>query len=189
MKSLKVDYSKQCVGEPHLAHNRWHPDIPPAVEVEPGEELEMDTRDAFDGQFTETTTAEGVASVDLNLVHPLTGPAFVKSAQPGDLLEVHILEVEPQPFGYTVQVPGFGFLRDVFPDPYIAKWTIKDGYAESAGHPHTGWVLRRHDRDRAVARAVPGDATARGGVAAAWRLCDAARIQRRRLRPPQRDRW
>src|SRR5260370_73027 len=40
--------------------------------------------------------------------------------------------MKPASFGYTVQVPGFGFLRDVFPDPYIAKWTIKDGFAESA---------------------------------------------------------
>ena len=102
MKSVKVDYSKRCAGEPHLAHNRWHPDIPPVVGVEPGEELEMDTRDAFDGQSTAKTTADGVAAVDLNLVHPLTGPAFVKGALPGDLLEVHILEMKPQPFGYTV---------------------------------------------------------------------------------------
>src|SRR5260370_34803163 len=43
--------------------------------------------------------------------------------------------MKPASFGYTVQVPGFGFLRDVFPEPYIAKWTIKDGFAESADLP------------------------------------------------------
>ena len=32
-------------------------------------------------------------------------------------------------------MPGFGFLRDAFPEPYIAKWTIKDGFAESADLP------------------------------------------------------
>ena len=135
MKSLKVDYSKQCEGEPHLAHNRWHPDIPPAVEVELGEELEMDTRDAFDGQFKADTVAEDLRSVDLNLVHPLTGPAYVKGVEPGDLLEIQILEMKAASTGYTVQVPGFGFLRDEFPDPYIAKWAIKDGWAESPDLP------------------------------------------------------
>jgi formamidase len=34
-----------------------------------------------------------------------------------------------------VQVPGFGFLRDAFPDPHIVKWTIKDGFAESTDLP------------------------------------------------------
>jgi formamidase len=31
------------------------------------------------------------------------------------------------PFGFTVQIPGFGFLRDDFPEPYLAKWEIADG--------------------------------------------------------------
>jgi formamidase len=34
-----------------------------------------------------------------------------------------------------VQVPGFGFLRDAFPEPHIVKWSIKDGFAESADLP------------------------------------------------------
>ena len=129
---IKVDYSKQCAGEPGIAHNRWHPDIPPVLEVDQGEEVEIDTRDAFDAQITPNTEPEDVRKLDLNLVHPLTGPVYVKGAQPGDLLQIDILEVRPASWGYTIQVPGFGFLRDVFPDPYIAKWTIKDGYAESA---------------------------------------------------------
>ena len=135
MKSIKLDYSKKCGDEPQKGHNRWHPDISPAIEVEPGEEVEIDTRDAFDGQFTEQTAAEELRSVNLNLVHPLTGPVHVNGAEPGDLLEAEILEVRPAEFAYTVIVPGFGFLRDLFLDPYIAKWTIKDGYATSADLP------------------------------------------------------
>jgi formamidase len=61
------------------------------------------------------------------VVHPLTGPVYINGAEPGDILEVEIVEVEPDSFGFTIQVPGFGFLRDEFPDPYIAKWTIADG--------------------------------------------------------------
>lgn len=53
----------------------------------------------------------------------------------GDLLEVKIVEVEPQPFGFTVQVPGFGFLRDLFTEPYIVPWTIANGFATSPALP------------------------------------------------------
>jgi formamidase len=135
MKSITIDRLRRLAAEPATGHNRWHEAIPPVVEATLGEEVEIETRDAFDGQITPATTAEDVRQCDLNLVHPLTGPVYVAGAQPGDLLEVEIRDMQPQAFGYTVQVPGFGFLRDVFPDPYIAKWSIKDGFAESADLP------------------------------------------------------
>ena len=49
MKSIELDYSKNCAGEPTKGHNRWHSDIPPAVEAEPGEEVVLQTRNAIDG--------------------------------------------------------------------------------------------------------------------------------------------
>jgi formamidase len=135
MKSITIDRSKKLADEPGKGHNRWHEAIAPVVEVAPGEEIEIETRDAFDGQISRSTTAEDLRRCDLNLVHPLTGPVFVAGAAPGDLLEVEICDMKPAAFGYTVQVPGFGFLRDAFPEPYIAKWTIKDGFAESTDLP------------------------------------------------------
>jgi formamidase len=132
MKSITVDYSKRLAEEPGKGHNRWHESIAPLIEAAPGEEVEIQTFDAFDGQIGENTTAEDLRRCDLNRVHPLTGPVYVAGAAPGDLLEVEIPDMKPSAFGYTVQVPGFGFLRDAFPEPYIAKWRIKDGFAESA---------------------------------------------------------
>jgi len=129
VKSVTVDYSKRLADEPGKGHNRWHEAIAPVVEAAPGEEVEIQTRDAFDGQISAATTAEDLRQCDLNRVHPLTGPVFVAGAAPGDLLEVEICDMKPASFGYTVQVPGFGFLRDAFPEPYIAKWSIKDGFA------------------------------------------------------------
>jgi formamidase len=135
VKSITVDRGKRLADEPEKGHNRWHEAIPPVVEVAPGEEVEIETRDAFDGQITEATSADDLRRCDLNRVHPLTGPVFVTGAAAGDLLEVEICDMKPASFGYTVQVPGFGFLRDAFPEPYIAKWTIRDGFAESADLP------------------------------------------------------
>ena len=135
MKSITVDYEKRLAQEPEKGHNRWHEAIPPVVEAALGEEVEIHTRDAFDGQITPSTTAAELRHCDLNLVHPLTGPVYVAGAMPGDLLEVEICDMTPAGFGYTVEVPGFGFLRDAFPDPYIAKWAINDGFAESADLP------------------------------------------------------
>ena len=135
MKSIELDYTKRCAGEPEKGHNRWHPDIPPAVEVEPGEEVVLQTRNAFDGEVTPATRPGDLNTVNLGVVHPLTGPVYVQGAQPGDLLEVNILEIEPASWGFTTIIPGFGFLRDVFPDPYIVHWDIKDDFAESSQLP------------------------------------------------------
>jgi formamidase len=136
---VSIDPSKPLSEEPGTGHNRWHEDIEPVVEVDPGDTVVYETRDAFDGQLNDESTAEDVGNLDLSVVHPLTGPVFVKGAEPGDLLEVKLVAVEADPWeqwGYTVEVPGFGFLRDEFPDPYIIHWRLHGNeYAESEQLP------------------------------------------------------
>jgi formamidase len=136
---VSIDPSKPLSEEPGTGHNRWHEDIEPVVEVDPGHTVVYETRDAFDGQLNRESTAEDVGNSDLSGVHPLTGPVFVKGAEPGDLLEVKLVAVEADPWeqwGYTVEVPGFGFLRDEFPDPYIVHWRLHGNeYAESEQLP------------------------------------------------------
>jgi formamidase len=48
---------------------------------------------------------------------------------------VQIVDVEPAEFGFTTQIAGFGFLRDLFDQPYIVHWTIADGYATAPELP------------------------------------------------------
>jgi formamidase len=135
---IPIDPSKPLADEPQTGHNRWHEAIEPVLEVEPGDTVVYETRDAFDGQLSPAAAAADVAAAALGPVHPLTGPVFVKGAQPGDLLEAEILRIDPDPWeqwGYTVEVPGFGFLRDVFPDPFVAHWRLDGEAAESEQIP------------------------------------------------------
>jgi formamidase len=132
---VRIDRTKTLAEEPHTGHNRWHEAIPPVVTVAPGDRVVLECRDALDGQFSPTSTVDDVAKADLMPVHPLTGPVFVEGAEPGDLLEVRIEEIRPEPFGFTTQIPGFGFLRDVFTTPHIVRWKIADGWATSDDLP------------------------------------------------------
>ena len=129
MKHIKIDRSKRLKEEPHTGHNRWHPDIPPILEVAPGEEVTLETRDASDGQIKPHMSVDDLMNMDAKVSHPLTGPVFVKGAKPGDLLEIEYLDIVPQPGGWTRTRPGVGFLRDLFPDYYLVHWEIKDGWA------------------------------------------------------------
>jgi formamidase len=113
----------KCVDDP-LCHNRWSPDIKPVATAKPGDTAIFGTRDAFDHGLTRKSSAADIAALNLNLVHPLTGPLFVEGAEPGDALAVKLLDIEPDKFGYTIIVPGFGFLRDVFKDPFLVRWDL-----------------------------------------------------------------
>ena len=117
------------------AHNRWHPDLEPVASVALGEEITLETRDGLDGQLSRASTHEDAGRLDLGLGHPLTGPVWVEGAEPGDQLEVELASYEVADYGVTAVIPGFGFLADLFPDPYVVHWDIEDGYARSSALP------------------------------------------------------
>ena len=76
-----------------------------------------------------------MTALDLNLVHPMTGPVHIEGAEQGDVLAITLIDIEPDQYGYTVIVPGFGFLRDLFPEPYIVNWKLDRQAATSDQMP------------------------------------------------------
>ncbi|MBM3516933.1 MAG: acetamidase/formamidase family protein [Alphaproteobacteria bacterium] len=104
--------------------NRLHYALSPVARVKPGDYLVFETRDALDHQFSFSTTNAEVAKADLTRVHPMTGPVHVAGAERGDALAVTIVDIAPDVYGYTCIIPGFGFLRDLFTQPYIANWRL-----------------------------------------------------------------
>jgi len=135
MHAIRIDRGKPLAAEAHCGHNRWHPDLAPAFEISEGEEIALETRDALDGQITPATTIADFPALDAGAVHPLTGPVFVKGAQPGDMLEIEFTDIIAQPEAFSAIMPGLGFLRDVMTDPFLVHWTLADGWATSAEIP------------------------------------------------------
>lgn len=132
---IHVDPALPLAKQPDKGHNRWHPDIAPKLRVASGSTVELETLDGLDGQITPRTTKDDLASVNLGRVHPLTGPVHVEGAEPGDLLAVKIEQVITAKHGFTMIAPGFGFLRDLFPNPHLIHWELADGFAQSDGLP------------------------------------------------------
>src|SRR4029077_2490130 len=94
-----------------------------------GEEIALETRDALDGQITPATTVADIATLNAGGVHRLTGPLFVKGAQPRDILEIEFTDIIPQPTAFSAILPGLGFLRDVMTEPFLVHWQLKDNWA------------------------------------------------------------
>jgi formamidase len=117
------------------AHNRWHPDLEPVAHVAPGEVVTLETRDGLDGQLSPTSTHADCGMLDLGLGHPLTGPVYVSGAEPGDVLEIELVEYETPDFGFNCVIPGFGFLADVFTEPFLVPWELDGAVARSTELP------------------------------------------------------
>ena len=128
-KSITIDRTRPLAHEPRKGHNRWHPDIEPVVDVDPLEEVVIETRESSDGQIRPGVVASDLLRMDPHVVHPLTGPVYVKGAHPGDLLEVEYLEIAPQRYGWTRFVPGLGFLPDLFAHPFLVHWDLGTDWA------------------------------------------------------------
>lgn len=74
-----------CKDDPHC-FNRYHPEIKPVARAKPGQLIGIETRDALDSDLHFDSTADDLAAMDLNLVHPMTGPVFIEGAKRGDVL-------------------------------------------------------------------------------------------------------
>ncbi len=135
MKAISIDRNRPLREQPKTGHNRWHPDIPPVVEADEGEEVALECRDAVDGHLNAKSTEADFAALTVGAIHPLTGPVLVKGARPGDLLEVEFVDIVPQRWAFTAIMPGLGFLRDVMTTPFLVHWDIADGWATSRQLP------------------------------------------------------
>jgi formamidase len=145
-----VDQAKSMRDQAVPGHNRWHPDVPVATTVRPGQSIRVECREWTDGQIGNNDSANDVRDVDLTHAHMLSGPIGVEGAEPGDLLVVDILDLGPvqapqehgeapgQGWGYTgifAKANGGGFLTDYFPDAYKAIWDFHGQQATSRHLP------------------------------------------------------
>jgi formamidase len=115
--------------------NRYHPAIKPVARAKPGDLIVVHTRDALDAKLNINSVAKDVTAIDTNLIHPMTGPIYIEGAKRGDVLAIKLIDINPNEYGYTTLIPGFGFLPDMFPDPYVANWKLNRYEAVSAQLP------------------------------------------------------
>lgn len=108
-------------GQKHL---KWNKDLPPVLTLDPGDIVTFDCIDGGNGQIKPNSTADDVTNFDVTLVDPVFGPVFVEGAEPGDALEVEILDLQTADWGWTAIVPGFGLLADEFPEAQLKTWRL-----------------------------------------------------------------
>jgi len=123
-----------CEQDPNC-FNRYHPAIKPVARAKPGDLIVVHTRDALDSNLNINSKPKDVTAIDVNLIHPMTGPIYIEGAKRGDVLAIKLINVTPNEYGYTTIIPGFGFLPDLYTEPFIANWKLNHVEAVSAEVP------------------------------------------------------
>lgn len=151
---FKVDLTRSMSEQDVVGHNRWHPDIPAVVSVNPGDVFRIECKDWTDGQIKNDDNPDDIRDVDLTVVHVLSGPIHVNGAEPGDILVVDLLDIgalQGDEWGFTgifARENGGGFLTDHFPTAAKAIWDLQGIYTSSrhipgvrfAGITHPGLI-------------------------------------------------
>jgi acetamidase/formamidase len=112
-------------------HSRWNRNLKPRIEIASGDTVHMECVDASGGQVLPGMTAQEFLGIDRARIHALTGPIAIQNAEPGDTLEVEILEVKHKGWGWTSILAGLGFLKERFSGPFLFQWALEEDFTRS----------------------------------------------------------
>jgi acetamidase/formamidase len=121
--------------EHHLSaeptHSRWSRDLPPRLIIKPGDTVHLECQDSSGSQVRPGMSVEDYLHIDRSKIHALTGPIAIDGAEPGDVLEIEVLEVVHKGWGWSSVVTGLGFLKERFAQPYLFHWTLQGDVTRS----------------------------------------------------------
>ena len=97
----------------------------PALVVEPGEFVHVQTWDCYRGAITGPENA--LTPIDSSLINPATGPIYVNGAMPGDTLSVTLHDIRPGLRGVARTYAGDGQLQHLISEPFAQFFDVRDG--------------------------------------------------------------
>jgi acetamidase/formamidase len=112
-------------------HSRWNADLPPRLTISSGDTVHFECVDSSGAQVHPAMTVDEFQHIDRGLIHALTGPVFIKDSAPGDVLQIDVLDVQHKGWGWSSIIPGLGFLKQRFADPFLFHWELEGSYSHS----------------------------------------------------------
>lgn len=112
-------------------HSRWNRALEPRLRVTPGDTVHLECLDSSGAQVHPAMTVSEFLKIDRGRIHALTGPVFVEGAEPGDVLQIDVLEVAHKGWGWSSVIAGLGFLKERFSEPYLFHWQLDGAVSRS----------------------------------------------------------
>jgi len=134
---------------------------PPVMEIASGDTVVVETMMHAQNQIVPGTTIEEIAKLKAdNLdrgLHTVTGPIYVKEAEPGDILKVQILKIRPYSYATNFNLPGmFGAFPKLFPQGQVKYFYLDMDKKAAQFAPGAEIPLAPFPGIIGVARAEPG---------------------------------
>lgn len=98
---------------------------PPVLEIDPGDTVTFNTSDIAYNRLNNGETVEAIGLENFNRV---TGPVFVRSAEPGDALQIDVLDIQVVR-AWSVWLPNFGGLGHRTSEIRVMQTPLRDGRA------------------------------------------------------------
>jgi len=121
----------------------FDPDQEPAAIASPGDMVLFETEDAQAGRVQDLDDALNIV-LRINEANPVTGPLYIRGAQPGDTLAVRIVGIELASMGLGRVRPGRGVLGDRLRERAARLMPVREG------------VIHFNERIRFAARPMIG---------------------------------
>lgn len=112
---------------PKETHNRWNNEIDPILKIETGDTVVFEFSDVSDFQINPDATVDALKSLDFRIMHPVMGPIYIEGAEPGDILEIEILDLQTRGWGWTGIIPDECLLSGEFNEYYLRVFDLSNG--------------------------------------------------------------
>jgi acetamidase/formamidase len=134
---------------------------PPVLHVDSGDSIVFETMMHSHNQVVPGATIEQIKKLRTDFPgrgpHTLTGPVYIESAEPGDVLKVRINKIVPRAYGTNFNVPGmFGEFPSKFPEGQVKYFYLDLERKVAEFAPGIEIPLAPFPGTIGVARAEPG---------------------------------
>jgi acetamidase/formamidase len=106
-------------------HSLWNAALPARLAIAPGDTVHFECQDSSGAQVHSGMTTVEFQGIDRGRIHALTGPVFIEGAEPGDVLQIDVLDVRHKGWGWSSVIPGLGFLKQRFSEPFLFHWDLE----------------------------------------------------------------
>ena len=112
-------------------HSRWNNALAPRLAIDSGDIVHLECVDSSGAQVRQGSTLEDFMAIDRGKIHALSGPIAIHGAKPGDSLAIEVLDVAHKGWGWSSTIPGLGFLKERFDQPFLFHWQLDGGVSRS----------------------------------------------------------
>jgi len=160
-------------------HSLWNRHLPPRLHIASGDTVHLECLDSSGAQVHPAMNVSEFLKIDRARIHALSGPIFVEGAEPGDVLQIDVLEVAHKGWGWTSVIAGLGFLKERFAEPYLFHWRLESEVSTSLApavvrlRPFCGVMGVAQAEDGEFRTRPPGNF---GGNMDVRELCSGARL-------------